>query len=393
MSPTIFNLAAAQQGAWSKRAFRRDHTVRRIVLRKLFWRATAEVVSRLWQGHPLPDTVAIIDPDLSLKMTPEDWQALTGEIGLAHESGRAMARGLLEITLWGMEKNQAEDITLEGLSREGGWILPGLMLVTIHLAKTNPNTTGAFEYRFSELNMVARWLRLSAGALPDEGQLASDIFRLAGMNTQEPSRFLETPYRCYFEPLCAMMESGGYRPAPRPIKPATAVRPDVLLRAMKEPSTDQTPPVQKVPLEPTEGALHQDAAFLRRQMDLMRLQCERLRATQCADLLVLMMDPALRRAEDVRKADTEIHGLAKEVLESWLRVVRHADLELFGILGEKMQLTLPDEDFELDLGLPVSNRDLSRGTFTLVCRGLRVRGHTVVTAKVVPSYEDHGRHS
>jgi hypothetical protein len=76
--------------------------------------------------------------------------------------------------------------------------------------------------------------------------------------------------------------------------------------------------------------------------------------------------------------------LTRDLLHGLLRLLRSEELDLFGELGQVLELRLPQPPYGLDEALPPARRDISAGRFRVTRRGMRYRGVLLSRAWVRP---------
>jgi hypothetical protein len=378
MSPTVLRIIKNQQHGFPPHWFRRDGKVHRSILQCLFWECAASVVSELCDGHPLPSTVFIERGDDAVVSVDEsDWKNIQSELGVDGEDARNIVRHVLTVAL----RHEPPPESPPDLNALLSTTTLGLILVTVHLAKLDSTQPHAFDYQFRELSIAARrHLRWANIGMFEEGAVARTLFDLAGMRFNSSATLFQIPYRSYFAPLTENLSLSVEAPTtcvsvlPRGfftqmLSEADTVSPAECIEKQSEPPLTNQPDIR--------AKLHSILA-----------ENERLRRCSTSEHMGLLLDPLLRAdADPIVRLESEApisNSLTAEVITTCTRVLRRPDVELYGTPNSEVTIMLPHPDYELDDASPAASPFGPRNRFCLTRRGLRLHGHVVIPARVIP---------
>jgi hypothetical protein len=364
-------------------------------VQEIFWACMAEITASLLGGPSLPDSVRVAREQVIIPVADHQWQNLRAELGLDRPAICDPVREVLNTQLRHKVVPQTPLLPPgESLADRIGLRLLGFVLFTCHieqLAEIGPPRE--FGYEFRELTHLAN---LQLGWVPigkfDEGRVAREFFDYAGMRIHASDRLLRIPYHAFWRVLKTRLGASAATSVESASRPASTALPrDFLLRALPEALQRQpTEPIPQQMTPPRDADAERaglDRAFLD-ELNRLRAENDRLRQTGVGEALLSLLEPLLTvpgcPADTTERALLDTPVLARDLLHGFLCLLRSPDLELFGELGQEIDLRLPHPQYCLDEVLPPARQDISFGRFRICRRGLRYRGVLLSRASVRP---------
>ena len=336
------------------------------------------MVSELCDGHRLPSTVLIErGNDAAVSVDESAWKNIQSELGVDGETARNIVRQVLTVAL----RHEPPPDSPPDLNARLSTITLGLLLVTVHLAKLDSTQPDAFDYQFRELSIAARrHLRWANIEVFEEGAVARALFDLAGMRFNSSATLFQIPYRSYFAPLTEKLSLSGE--APTTCAPALP-RGFFTQMLSEEDTVSAAESIEKQSESPLTNE-----PDIRAKLHSILAENERLRRCSTSEHMGLLLDPLLRAdADPLVRLEAEVpisNSFTAEVITTYTRVLRRPDVELYGTPNSEITIVFPHPDYELDDASPAASPFGPRNRFCLTRRGLRLHGHVVIPARVIP---------
>lgn len=343
-------------------------------LQEVFWSATAELMSVEVLGQK-PSTRIRAGRDRSiLQVPPPFWEELRRELGLIDPEVRRRTAEVLRG--WLLEHPTRRSDTMLRLEEP----LPlALVLMTGVLERLGRHGIPlSFVLDLTELERVAyedfAWVEV--GEI-NAGALARQLLRRAFTRLGHNPDLLEIPYHSYWRKLRKRLDPQRHSrsSSPSPDLPANFLVEGLRTGAESPgPSMPATVPTAPRPRGEELGKLYT------RLDEMQRSSPARLLPEMLRPLLIVPDEPAEALDDAAASAD----GLARDLVLACRTLLCSGSVELIGSPGELLELALPCSDFQLE-GPAGSGRDISRGRFRVMRRGIRYLGNVVLPAKVAPS--------
>jgi hypothetical protein len=158
---------------------------------------------------------------------------------------------------------------------------------------------------------------------------------------------------------------------------------------------DGARPAPAAPPSPPEAGTGNDLdADVRRELNWLRQENDRLRDASARETLAALLTPLLDLPDDpgeaVARAQARFRApsLARDLLHAVGALIRSDAVEWVGRPAQVVDLRLPHPDYRLDGAVVAGGRDLSRGRFRVLRRGLRYKGVLLTPAAVAPLEEE-----
>lgn len=370
----------------------------RLARQETFWACALELVAAGLLDCPLPSHVSVGKEGVALEVAPATWRAIEADLGWNNASGRAVALDVLRGHLMTPPQNRpVRDSTAGKLAELLPQRLLALVLLTAlleHLGRREPPRS--FGYEFRELTQVARDdLAWAVVGTFDEAKLARQLFEYAGSRITRTDRLLQAPYYAYWRPLLRRMPPIQDKDATVAVQPAgSTLSPDFLLRGLKCSVQGGTEDLRAaIPEMP--GPYRRDAESLLAELNRLRAENDTLRGASAAPLLHQLLTPLLTLTGDpvsaLEEAANISPGLAGDLALAMRTLLLAREVEFIGEPGIPIHLSLPCSEYRLEgAGVGVSHA-LSRATFTVGRRGIRLRGLVIAPALVTPVKRSRGR--
>ena len=368
-------------------------------IQEIFWSSMAEITFAMLEGDQLPEHIIVFSDKVVIPVAELQWKNLRAELGLDQSNVQDVVREILDAQMRGRTPSKVPLLPAgETLTKRIGVRLLGFVLFACHidrLAQRGPLLH--FAYEFNELTYLARqqldWIPV--GRI-DEGLIVREFFEFAGMSIRASNHLLRIPYFAFWRVLKSRLGSEVDTSANFHVCSTSVVLPqDFLLKALPTALPEPSDAVVAQPISTT--TVQSDAEWVKmrqallNELNRLRAENDRLRQEGEGKALASILEPFLLAtgcpADVAEAAVCNAPEIARDLLYCVLRLLRSPELEIFGELGQVIDVRLPHPHYCLDDAVPPARRDMSIGPFYLSRRGLRYCGSLISRALVRPLKE------